>query len=130
MKFANPLKKSKTIASVRGHIIEFPGKTAEGLTFVHVPPVVVPEAIAAGLMPESEIEEVEESAVPQAPLDPEARKAAVFKAFEQLVAAGERDDFAGNSFPKAEAVTRVLGWKVDSKEIKVLWPEFQSTAKE
>jgi Arc/MetJ family transcription regulator len=131
VKFANPLKKLKNIASVRGHSIDFPGKlptkeNPEGLTFVYVPPALQTEAIAAGLMPESELDEAPDAVVVKAPEDPAARKDAVYKAFRTLVERADREEFAGNGLPKADAVNTALGWKLDGKELKTLWTAFQS----
>jgi hypothetical protein len=132
MKFANPLKKLKNIASTRGHSIDFPGRVAptkenpEGLTFVYVPVSVQAEAIAAGLMPESELDEPLDKAVVKAPEDPAERQAAVFKAFDTLVERGDRDEFAGNGSPKPDAVSKELDWKIDAKELKTAWPLYQA----
>ena len=127
MRFANPLKRTRHVVSTRGHALEFPGKSADGaLTFVHVPHAVQAEAIAAGLVPENEIEEVEAPTGPVRPQQPEAFKAAVFAGFSKMVDRADRDEFAGNGFPRADALSKQLGFKVEGREVKDMWPLFQS----
>jgi hypothetical protein len=132
MRFANPSKKLRTVASVRGHVIDFPGKTAPtpdnptGLVFVLVPPAIYEEVQAAGLVSETEMEEEVDEAVVKAPDNPEERKQAIYAAFEALVNRNAREEFAGNGAPKAAAVDKQLGWTLDPKELKVVWPKFQA----
>lgn len=130
MKFANPSKKSRTIASIKGHAIEFPGKTADGPVFVMVPPSLRAEVMAAGMIPESEIEEEKEDALPTPPSEPSERVAALHKVYGQLVERGARDDFAGNGSPKVEAIAKVLGWKPDAKENRDAWLAYQTGGKD
>jgi hypothetical protein len=126
MRFANPSKKLRTVASTRGHCIDFPGKTAEGLVFVQVPPALHEEVLAAGLISESEIEEEVDPTVIVAPTDPDKRHEALHAAFEALVKRQQREDFSGNGAPKPAAMDKQLGWTLDPKELKVAWPKFQA----
>lgn len=125
MKFANPLKKARTIASLLGHTIEFPGREGEKLHFVHVPDVLIPECVNAGLATEEDLPEQEESKVPQRPASPEEVKSQLFDAFEMLVKAGERDSFSGNGKPKVKAVQSLVGWEVDNATLTDAWSAYQ-----
>jgi len=131
MRFANPLKRTRQVVSTTGHSVEFPGKEADGtLAFVHVPPALEAEAIAAGLVPESDVEEPVASTGPVRPTNPEELKAAVFEGFGKMVDRGDREDFAGNGFPKVDLLSALLGWRVEAREVKDLWPQFQAAEQE
>lgn len=131
MKYANPLKKTRVIASTKGHAVEFPGRAADGtVTFVHVPHAIEQEVIAAGLQPESEAEEREEVAAPKRPESAEAIKDVVYQVFDILVGKSEREDFSGNGMPKPEAVNKLLGWPISKNEIRDLWTAYQAESAE
>jgi hypothetical protein len=134
MKFANPLKKLRNITSTLGHSIDFPGKgtkkeacpeglepDANGFVWVFVPPAIVPEAVAAGFMPDSEVQEEDEDELPTAPTDSDERQLAMFEAFDKLVARGAREDFTASGSPRVDAVEKVLGWKPDKNEMRDAW---------
>lgn len=139
MRFGNPSKKSRIVSSTKGHHIEFPGKgsvpkdnvpaaavlAADGICFMYVPPAVHPEVIAAGMLPESEMEEAEAPKGAVKPTDPEKLREEAFEAFEILVAAGDRESFSGNGMPKAPAVEKLLGYVLTNTEIKDTWGKFQ-----
>lgn len=128
MRFANPLKRDRQVVSLKGHVVNFPGKPADGdLIFVHVPVVVEPECVAAGLVPEEDIDEVPKAEGPQRPSSPDEFQAALYGAFELLIGAGERDSFSASGLPKPEAMTKLLGWKVESHDVQTHWPLYQSS---
>lgn len=138
MRFANPSKKSKTVASLKGHAIEFPGKgtvaakdapegvfvSAEGLVFVHTPFVMHAEVLQHGLLSETEIEEELESATVVKPEDPAKLKDDMYRAFDKLVASAAREDFAGTGLPKPGAVSREVGYTVGNSEVKDFWQKY------
>lgn len=138
MKYANPLKKDRTIASVRGHAVEFPGvKTKDGkpvLTFVHVPDVMRNEVEAAGMQPEEHEDHSEDSGLSTVarPGDADGVKAAVYKVLDGMVAAGNREDFGGNGAPKVAAVNKHLNWTeaLTGAELKDLWATYQVDSKD
>lgn len=131
MHFANPLKRDRQVVSTKGHVVEFPGKQPGGeLTFVSVPAAVVAECVAAGLVPGDDVVEAPVATGPQRPKLPEAFKADLYGAFDALVAAGERESFSGSGMPKADAVSRVLGWKIEPHEITANWAEYQASTRE
>jgi len=144
MRFGNPSKKTKVIASTKGHAVSFPGKgtlkqadapkeylvTEDGLVFVPVPTSIQSEVAAQGMLPESEIEEKEERSGPAKPDTREALQQAVFEAFEILVATNDRESFTGVGVPKAPVVEKLLGYAVTNTEIKELWTEFKIAQKD
>lgn len=138
MRYGNPSKKTKTIASLRGHAIEFPGKgsvtqdeapkgalVAEGIVYVHVPVAVQGEVAQQGMLPESEIEEVDEKPGPVKPEDSAKLQEAAFGAFDALINAGDRESFGGNANPKPAAVQKVLGYALTTNEVKDLWAKYR-----
>lgn len=152
MRYGNPSKKAKTVASLKGHSIEFPGKgsltkdqlppsdpkhpdrapllSADGIVFMFVPSAIRAEAASQGMLPESEIEEKDEPKVTIKPEDPDALRKAAYEAFDLLAQAGDRESFAGNGYPKAQAVEKLLGYALTNSEIKDLWGAFKIDKKD
>lgn len=152
MRFGNPSKKTKTIASLKGHSVEFPGKgsvtqdelpkfeekykdresvvDANGVVFVYVPATMHDEVIAAGLLPESEMEEHEAPNAPKKPESAEKLREDVFAAFDTLAELNNREDFAGNGYPKADSLHKLLGYRLTSAEVKDLWPKYMQAKKD
>lgn len=143
MRFGNPSKKAKVVASLRGHAIEFPGKgtpkdkippgaevSSDGVVYVYVPPAMHSEVLAQGLLSESEIEEKEPSKLPVKPQDAEKLKEAAFEAFDMLVEVNERESFSGNGYPKAQAIEKLLGYALTTGEIKDLWNAYRLEKKD
>lgn len=118
MKFT--MYRNRTIATSRGHVIEF----VKGVA-THVPAECYDEVIAAGAIPEDELpdNEVAENAEPN---DPAERRAALFAAFDKIVLKGSRDDFAASGAPNAKALNNLLGWPVEAKERVTTWNEYKS----
>ena len=152
MRYGNPSKKAKTIASLKGHAVEFPGKGSvaksdvvpphpkfperamlvsdDGVVYVYVPQALHEEVIAAGMLPESEIEEKDDRAGPRKPEDKAALEEQLFDTFRILVAAGERESFAGTGVPKVQAVEKLLGYDVTKADVGDAWTKFQQMPKE
>lgn len=140
MRYGNPSKKPRVIASVRGHAIEFPGRGSVpkdakppegavvddiGTVYVFVPVTMEAEVAAAGMVPESEIEEQDERAKPLKPEDQGKLKKDVYDALDVLVAAGEREAFGANGQPKPAALEKLLGYAVNNAELKEFWRTYQ-----
>ncbi len=125
MKFV--LHRNRTIVSTSGHAIEF----VKG-ELTHVPPSMYEEVMAAGGVPESELDldpktnpEVDE------PQDPTARQAAMFEAFEKIVLRGKRDDFDASGSPHIKVLSEMLGWeKIHTKERNTAWAAFQNKSED
>lgn len=152
MRYGNPSKKTRIVSSTKGHAIEFPGKgsvdpksvpapvkgqedsativASDGVVFVYVPPVMRGEVANQGLLPESEIEESDAPKVVTKPEDAEKLKELAFGAFEILVAAADRETFAGNGFPKPNAVEKLLGFTLTNGEVKDFWNKYMVEKKD
>lgn len=107
-----------TLTSTKGHSIKF----EKGVP-VHVPPAVLREALEAGAEHADGASPVIEEHVrtDDAPADPTDRAPLISKAIEKLVAENERDNFTAAGAPAPAAVSRVVGFKVQAKEIAPLW---------
>lgn len=113
------LPRNRTIASTCGLSIEF--KKGE-LTLV--PPAMFAEVIAAGGVPENELDEDE---LPKSTTTPDAlaeRKKAMFAAFEDIVARNVREEFTAGGMPHNKVLSEKLGWTVNAKERDAAWVEF------
>lgn len=91
---------------------------------VHVPPRVVPEAVAIGaVMADGTDPGVlqGERKVVQAPSDPAERAKQIKAAFEIVIEKNDREDFSAAGTPTAVAVSREVGFRVPDKEVKQVW---------
>jgi hypothetical protein len=145
MRYGNPSKKSKIIASTKGHAIEFPGKgttdkdkvpaeailATDGILYVRVPDAIAEEVASAGMLPESEIEEPADGPkLPKRPEDPSIVQKEVFAAFDLVIEANERESFSGTGLPKPAAMEKILGYSLNNAEIKDLFGRYLSSKKE
>lgn len=128
MKFANPSRKDKVVATTAGHAIEFPGfKKETGYHFVSVPAHVRDEVRAAGMLPQDEVDgEEDESAVPKKPVEAADLKVALFTAYRELVAEDDASLFTATGVPKTKALERKLGYEVTNAERNDTWAEFMT----
>jgi hypothetical protein len=116
------LHRSYVLGSKFGHSIGFDaGKPT------WVPPNVVPEAVAVGaaMADGTSADIITDPVVPKAPSDPAVRAADIEKAFVGIAARNERDDFMASGTPTSEAVSKVVGYKVPSKEISQVWSAYK-----
>lgn len=110
-----------TVTSVSGRSVEF--KKGEP-TFA--PPQMHAELIAKGVVP---TEEVDEPVRPSGsePSAADEREAAMFAAFEKMILANKRGDFAGTGIPHRKALATILGWtSVDAKEVEATWKKYEA----
>jgi len=114
------LPRNRTIASTCGISIEF--KKNE---FHLVPPDMFAEVIAAGGVSEHEIPEPEEVVPGTPPTSPDERQAQAFRAFDEIIRRGTREDFTGGGAPHASALSSSLGWQVNAKERDAFWTKYQ-----
>ena len=120
MKFV--LHRTRTICSVQGHAIEF----IKG-QLTHVPPSMHAEVMAAGAIPEHEIEDPELGKdEAREPTDPQERQNELFNAFEAITLRGRREDFTAAGAPHAKALEAALGWRVEAKERDTAWVAFKT----
>lgn len=146
MRFANPSKKLRSFASLKGHSVNFIGKqsmrdgkpvdpdfktpegamlTEDGLVFVYVPPAIREEVTNIGMIPETENEEPEVAVRAKKPEDATKLKEALYTAFDILVEAAERESFTAAGTPKVKYVERLLGYDVTQDEVKDTFAAYQ-----
>lgn len=126
-RFANPLKKSKTLVSLMGHSVEYPGRPAGGdLIYVHTPPLLVREAIAMGLAGEDELDEDDvKSPLSKKPTDGDELKKQLFDAFDILVEDNTASNFTAAGTPKQNPIERLVGYGIDHPELTAAWRAYQ-----
>lgn len=113
------LQRNRTVATLRGHVIEF--KKGEP---TYVPPDCYDEVIAIGAVPEEELVEAEQPAGSE-PTDLAARRSALFDAFDAIVLRNNSSDFTAGGVPGAKAVAAILGWTPDNKERTDAWNKYR-----
>ena len=125
MKFV--MHRNRTIVSTSGHAIEF----VKG-ELTHVPPTMYEEVMAAGAVPEEELDlDPKQELENPEPQDPETRKAALFTVFEKIVLRGKREDFDASGVPHPKALVKELGWDtIHNKERVATWTAFKNKAEE
>ncbi len=120
------MARDRTVATLSGHNIEF---KKDDMTFV--PAAAVAECMARGAVPfegEDLPQDDEEDAKPKVEaLDPDARKAAIFKAFETVIGRDERGDFDAAGKPSPKVLSSLVGFTVEAKERNQMWAAFQET---
>lgn len=121
MKFM--MHRDRTIPSTSGHCIEF----KKGV-LTHVPPCMYEEVMAAGAVPEEELnldeKPKDENTEPQ---DPTVRKKALFETFAKIVTRNRREDFSASGAPHHKVVASELGWAtLHAKELNPAWTEFKT----
>lgn len=142
MKYANPSRKTKVIATRAGVSIEFPGMTDGKPVFVHVPAQARREIHEAGMLPEDEAgfndegndggandTKAAKKAAGAMPDDPVELKRVLFEAFKQLVAADDSSLFTAGGMPKDKALEKIVGFEVDNATRKEAWGEFMQATK-
>lgn len=83
----------------------------------------------AGIMPvdgevkEDSVAEPDKPKLMIAPEDGEERKLKILEAMEAIVGRNDSKDFTGAGMPSGAAVTRIVGWRVDNKDVAEVWKE-------
>lgn len=108
-----------TVVSLCGLSMEF--KKGEP---AFAPPAMHKELLALGVVPVAPEDEAEPVSQAGEPVDPTARKAAIFAAFEVVSLRGIREEFNGSSMPHVAVLSKELGWPIIAKERDALWREF------
>lgn len=114
------LNRNYTLSSTKGHSIAF---VKDKPTLV--PAALYQEALSIGALPEDgEIDMLDDDKKEQAPMDPAERNPLILAAIEELVERNERGDFTAAGAPTVEAIVKIVGFKVQSKEIATVWQEY------
>lgn len=105
----------------KGHSVSF----AKGEP-THVPPTIYQEALAIGAIPPDGEDPVVEEVVKtdNAPGDPAERAPLILAAIEKLVAENARDNFTAAGSPTVDAVSKLVGFKVQAKEVAPVWQAY------
>lgn len=92
-----------------------------------VPSTMVRDAVAIGATPAdgSDVDVLDPERVDNTPKDFTERQDAIYEAVRKLVASNSRKDFTSAGSPHLKAVTRVLGWEPDPREIAQAWSKWQ-----
>lgn len=116
------LHRNRTIASLSGRSVEF----QKGVP-TYVPPQMHADVIAAGAVPESELEdpEVKPASAPSG----EERVELIKLAMAEIVTDNIREQFTAGGAPHAKALTARLGFEVNSKERDAIWAALQQEGK-
>ena len=115
------LNRNFTLTTTKGHSIAFvKGEPTQ------VPPAIYQEALAIGAIPPDGADPVVEDVVKtdNAPGDPAERAPLILAAIEKLVAENARDNFTAAGSPTVDAVSKLVGFKVQSKEIAAVWQQY------
>lgn len=117
------LNRDKVLASTMGHVIHF----VKGEP-VFVPKSVVREAMAIGAVPaDGDDAPVNEAPAPDAPpTSPEERAERIMEGILQLVKRNQRGDFTAANNPSATALSDLIKFKVDAKEIAPVWQQYHN----
>lgn len=125
------LGRNYVLVSKSGRAIEFvKGKP------VHVPPDVIKEAIGIGALPADGADAEQffkEPELTKAPSDPQERGERIVEVIRKLVERNDRDDFTAAGYPNAKVVSKLLGWRVEPREVSVAYrayTEEQTLARE
>jgi hypothetical protein len=65
-----------------------------------------------------------------APEDPADRQAAIIKAIQAVLGRNDAHDFTAGGTPHEKAVSTVLGWRVDQKEVKTAFQKYRAKDQE
>lgn len=109
-----------------GHAIEFKKGVA-----VTVPLGMHSEVMERGILPVDEAGAPVDPAAHQIAVDPakpimppddgNVRNAQILEVIKQIVVRNNSKDFAGGGCPHQQAVSSALGWRVDQKEVRIVW---------
>lgn len=110
-----------TLTSIYGHSIAFRAGVP-----THVPPIVYQECLALGAIPEDGVPVDPDAGRPvvgASPTDPGIRTTDIRKAIDILMGRNERGDFTAAGQPSIAAVSKIVDYKVSSKEIASAWQD-------
>jgi len=118
------LNRNYMFATGQGHVLEF--KKGEP---TYVPPGCVNGAVALGAVcVDGPVDVLGEEKKPELLMSSDDRAANIVTAFKMLEErtgqAGYREDFTAAGRPGKKAVTELLGFPIDAKELAVAWDDY------
>lgn len=118
------LSRTHVLVTLSGRAIEF--KKGQP---THVPQECVRDAVAIGAVPSdgsdvAKVFEADEDSLPKAPTNPAERQEKIMNSMRLLIERNDRDDFSASGLPNLKVLERMLGWKVDKKELHAVWMSY------
>lgn len=116
------LHRNKVLVSLQGYAVEFVADQP-----VAVPKEVVREALEIGaVIVNADQADVIERVVPDLPAqkvvsDPVERENMIREAIAVITSTNSREDFTGTGTPHAKAVTKLLAFTVQQKDVNEVW---------
>lgn len=101
-----------TLTTTLGHSVRFEKGVPKD-----IPREILPQAMAAGVLPSEELAPEPEDGLPKAPIDTGERQLKIRSAIEKLIARNQRGDFTAAGLPRVSQVTALVGFDVISKEV-------------
>jgi len=115
------LRRNYWLSTTKGHSVMFQAGVP-----VYVAPSIVADAVAIGADPvdgEVDITPQEPKGPNTGPADKLLRDQQILDAINLLVAENHRDSFAASGVPKSEAVSKLVDYKVDKREVQAVWTD-------
>jgi len=115
------LNRNYTLSTTVGQVIQF---VKNEPTFV--PKAALREAVAIGAVPTdgSDVDVIQERPETYEPTDLNERAENIMKAIYVLVERNDRGDFTAAGAPRADAVSREVGFRVQGKEFAPIWQRY------
>jgi hypothetical protein len=114
--------RDRTVSSTSGRTIEY----KKGVP-THTPPGMHNEVIAAGGVPEDELDDGDEQKGKDIPTGAD-RDAIIKAAMEEMVASNIREEFTAAGAPHTKKLTEKVGFVVNDKERNALWSALKQGA--
>ena len=115
------LNRDYTLVTTKGHVIAFAKNTP-----THVPPSIYQDAIAIGAVPvdgtDPDVLDAEKKET--LPMTLEEREAAIMATFDGLIERNERENFTAAGHPHFNAVSELVKFKVQGKEVAAAWQKY------
>ena len=115
------LNRDYTLVTTKGHVIAFAKNTP-----THVPPSIYQDAIAIGAVPvdgtDPDVLDAEKKET--LPMTLEEREAAIMATFDGLIERNERETFTAAGHPHFNAVSELVKFKVQGKEVAAAWQKY------
>lgn len=115
------LRRNYWLSTTKGHSVMFEAGVPK-----FVSPAIIADAVAIGAEFVDAADKVD--ITPDAPAGPNSgpadatiREQQILDAINLLVAENHRDSFAASGLPKADAVSKLVDYKVDKREVQAVW---------
>jgi hypothetical protein len=115
------LNRNHVLSTLTGHTVGF----VKGEP-VFVPKVAIREAVAIGATPAdgSDVDILEDKKESYEPFDLSERAGLIMEAILLLVERNDREDFTAAGAPRADAISKEVGFRVQAKEFAPVWQRY------